>query len=160
MRTFERTQFLAIGIDQAWEFISNPRNLARITPPSLDFRIVSEAPEHVYEGLIIEYRVRPLWGIPVKWVSVINNIQEPYMFTDQQLKGPYRYWKHTHTLKEAPGGVLMEDNIVYRPPFDWICPWINSEMVEPQLNQIFSYRSETLNNLFGMDLPPEGGSSF
>ena len=76
MRTFERKQFLGIPIEQAWEFISNPNNLARITPISLDFRIVSRVPDQIHEGLLIEYRVRPLLGIQVKWVSVINNIQD------------------------------------------------------------------------------------
>lgn len=148
MRTFERKQFLAISIDQAWEFISNPRNLARITPPSLDFRIVSDVPERVHEGLVIEYRVKPLLGIPVKWVSVINNIQEPYMFTDEQLKGPYSYWKHTHILKEGPGGVWMEDKIMYQPPLDGIFPWTNDRVVLPQLKKIFDFRAQTLKSLF------------
>lgn len=159
MRTFERKQYLAVPIDQAWAFISNPRNLARITPPSLDFRIVSEVPEHVYEGLVIEYRVKPLLGIPVKWVSVINNIQEPYMFTDVQLKGPYSYWKHIHTLNEVAGGVLMEDKITYKPPFDSIFPWTNDRVIRPHLNGIFDYRTVTLNNLFGeIRVEPESGS--
>ena len=149
MRTFEREQFLAISIEQAWDFISNPRNLARITPASLDFRVVSPVPEYVHEGLTIEYRVRPLLGIAVKWVSVIKNIRQPYTFTDEQIKGPYRYWKHTHTLKEAPGGVIMVDKIDYSPPLDGICPWINTFIVLPQLNAIFDFRSETLGQLFG-----------
>jgi ligand-binding SRPBCC domain-containing protein len=149
MRTFERKQFLGIPIEQAWEFISNPNNLARITPTSLDFRIVSRVPDQIHEGLLIEYRVRPLLGIQVKWVSVINNIQQPYMFTDEQLKGPYKYWKHTHLLKEVSGGVMMEDKILYAPPMDGLFPWINKAFVLPQLNEIFDYRTKTLQKLFG-----------
>ena len=85
MRIFEPKQFLAVGIQQAWEFISNPRNLERITPASLDSRIISQVPEKIYEGLKIKYRVKPFLGIPMKLISVINNIQEPFMFTDEQL---------------------------------------------------------------------------
>lgn len=149
MRTYEREQFLAVSIEEAWDFISNPQNLTRITPASLDFQIVSQVPERIHEGLTIEYRVRPLFGIAVKWVSVIKNIRQPYAFTDEQVQGPYRHWKHTHILKEAPGGVIMEDKIVYAPPLDGICPWINTLIVLPQLNRIFDFRSETLGQLFG-----------
>lgn len=149
MRTFEREQFLAISIEQAWDFISNPRNLAKITPASLDFQIVSDVPELMHEGMTIEYRVKPLLGIAVPWISVIKDIRRPYTFTDEQMRGPYKSWKHVHVLREAPGGVLMEDRISYAPPFDAICPWINAAIVLPQLNKIFDYRSETLTQLFG-----------
>lgn len=149
MRTFQREQFLPISINQAWEFISNPRNLARITPASLDFRIVSQVPDRMYNGLTIEYKVRPLFGIPVTWVSLIKDIQEPYRFTDEQTKGPYAFWSHAHILSEAPGGVMMQDVIQYTPPFDGILPWLNKRVVEPQLKEIFNYRAQTLKQLFG-----------
>lgn len=148
MRVFERSQFLGIPVHQAWEFISNPRNLARITPASLDFRIMTQVPDQIHEGLVIEYRVRPVLGIAVKWLSVINNIHRPFSFTDEQLKGPYRYWKHTHILKEVPGGVMMEDKILYAPPLDGIFPWIDRAIVVPQLNEIFDHRKKTLQELF------------
>ncbi len=149
MRTFEREQLLPLPINQTWEFISNPRNLARITPASLDFRIVSQVPDKMYDGLTIEYKVKPLLGIPVTWVSLIKNIQEPYRFTDEQIKGPYAFWSHIHVLSEVPGGVMMKDIIQYAPPLDGILPWLNRRVVRPQLEQIFHYRSQTLKQLFG-----------
>lgn len=156
LRTFERDQFLPVGIDQAWAFVSNPRNLPRITPSSLDFRIVSPVPERMYDGLTIEYKVRPLLGIPVRWVSLIKDIKAPHRFTDEQVKGPYAFWSHTHILSEVPGGVLMEDVIHYAPPLDGVLPWLNDLVVLPRLKKIFEFRSRTLNELF----PSASGGSF
>lgn len=149
MRVFNRQQFLPIKIKEAWSFISNPRNLARITPASLDFRIISDVPEKMYDGLTIEYKVRPLLGIPVTWVSLIKDIQEPYRFTDEQIKGPYAFWSHQHVLKEVSGGVMMEDVIHYAPPLDAFFPWLNQSIVLPQLNRIFDYRRQVLSVFFG-----------
>lgn len=83
---FTRTQFLPIPVKDAWVFFSNPRNLPRITPGTLGFKIVSNPPEKIYNGLIIEYRVKPLFGIPVKWVSEIKDVSAPYQFVDEQLE--------------------------------------------------------------------------
>lgn len=149
MRTFERKQFLPVGIEQAWAFVSNPRNLARITPASLDFRIISQIPDEMYDGLVIKYKVRPLLGIPVTWESLIKNIQEPHQFTDEQIKGPYVFWSHVHILNEVPGGVMMEDVIKYIPPMDRVLPWLNSCVVMPQLKEIFNFRSQMLKKFFG-----------
>ncbi len=145
---FERKQFIPIPLEKAWAFFSDPRNLSRITPPALDFRIVSKVPEQVVDGLTIEYRVRPMLGIPTKWVSLIKDIKAPYQFVDVQVKGPYRYWHHLHRFNEALGGVMMEDIIHYEAPMEWLFPWINGAIVVRQLNGIFDYRSKTLKQLF------------
>ncbi len=148
MRLFQRQQLIPTTIHDAWGFISDPRNLSRITPLSLDFKIISQVPLRVHEGLTIEYRVKPLFGIPVQWVSVIKDVHEPYSFVDEQLKGPYASWQHTHVLKECEGGVMMEDVIKYAPPGDRIFPFINGCLVVPQLNKIFDFRAKILKELF------------
>lgn len=102
----------------------------------------------MYDGLTIEYKVRPLLGISVRWVSLIRDIQKPYRFTDQQVKGPYAFWSHDHILSEDSGGVMMEDVIRYAPPLDGILPWLNDLIVLPQLKRIFEFRTRTLNELF------------
>lgn len=142
---FERKQFLPISIDQAWNFFSDPRNLARITPTSLDFQIISTLPEGFFEGLIIEYRIKPFCGIPIKWVSLIKDIKAPYEFIDFQEKGPYHYWHHRHRFQEVPGGVIMEDIIHYELPLKWLSSWLNEIFIVKQLNQIFDFRYQTLS---------------
>jgi len=146
---FKRSQFLPLTIDKAWNFFSNPRNLVRITPAALGFRIVSEVPAKIYEGLTVEYRVKPLFGIPLKWISLIKEVREPYQFADEQIKGPYAYWHHLHTFKEVDGGVMMEDVIHYRVPLQQFLPWINDLIVINDLHKIFEFRRQTLLILFG-----------
>lgn len=145
---FERKQVLPISLDQAWSFFSDPRNLSRITPPSMDFKIISSVPENIFEGLQVEYTVKPLLGIPIKWVSLIEGVKAPYEFVDLQLQGPYRYWHHWHRFSEVSGGILMEDIIDYEIPMDWLLPWLNKNLVIKQLNGIFEYRRKILTELF------------
>ncbi len=150
MKTYElkREQFLPIPIHEAWAFFSDPRNLSKITPASLDFRIISTVPQVVHEGLTIEYRVRPLFGIPMTWVSLIKEIQAPYQFVDEQIQGPYAFWHHRHTFQEVQGGVIAADYVRYRLPAGILSDWLNAMIVAKQLKQIFDYRQEVLTQYF------------
>src|SRR6185503_6131305 len=140
-------QFLPISAQKAWDFFSDPRNLARITPPQLDFKIIS-APEKCVEGSIIEYRIKSLFGISIRWVSLIKDVKAPHEFIDIQEKGPYRYWHHRHHFEEVPGGVLIKDVVHYELPLEWMFPWLNRAVIVKQLNQIFSFRSQKLSQIF------------
>ncbi len=91
--SIHREQNLAITIEEAWAFFSSAKNLDRITPPEMGFKIISQLREEpIYHGMQIEYIVKPLFGIPLKWVTEIENVQAPYSFADRQQKGPYRLW--------------------------------------------------------------------
>lgn len=146
---FKRQQILPINIHQAWTFFSDPKNLCKITPQSLDFKIVSDVPERIFEGLEIEYRVKPLLGIPVTWVSRLKDIKPPFQFVDIQVKGPYRYWHHHHSFEQTLSGVLMKDVITYKVHFNEFLPWINDLIVVKELDRIFDFRQKTLKDMFG-----------
>ncbi len=98
MATYQltRRQTLPISLPQAWDFFSDPRNLAVITPDWLGFEILDNLPAKVYPGMIIRYKVRPLFRIPVTWVTEITQVTEPAMFIDEQRVGPYALWHHQH----------------------------------------------------------------
>ncbi len=149
MRTIRQSQRLKIPLDKAWEFLSNPRNLSTITPPELGFEITSEVPEKIYPGLLISYKVRPLFGVPMTWVSEIKHMKEPYYFVDEQIKGPYKFWHHQHWLKEIPGGVEMSDEVNYIMPFGPLGSVIHPLIVKSQLEKIFGYRRAVLAQRFG-----------
>ena len=44
MYILERQQLVNASMEQAWAFLQNPANLDRITPPDLQFRIVTDIP--------------------------------------------------------------------------------------------------------------------
>jgi ligand-binding SRPBCC domain-containing protein len=100
MYTLIREQFVQTDINTAWDFLKNPANLDRITPPDLQFEIISEVPRKMFDGLIIEYRIRiPGFGVR-KWVAEIKHIKEMHSFVDEQRIGPYNFWYHYHQIDQ------------------------------------------------------------
>jgi len=151
MKTFyyQTEQFVPITIIKAWEFFSSAKNLARITPPEMDFKILTALDEReVYEGMIIDYTVRPLLRFPVRWQTEICKVEKPSFFTDRQLKGPYRLWEHTHTFIEQENGVLIKDEVKYQLPFGVIGSIFHSMIVRKKIENIFSFRKLVLDKLF------------
>jgi ligand-binding SRPBCC domain-containing protein len=142
-------QNLPITIQEAWAFLSNPKNLKTITPDYMGFIIESGADRPMFPGQIIEYIVTPVLGIKTKWVTEITHVQELLYFVDEQRFGPYSLWHHKHFLKEIPGGVEMEDVIHYKIPMGFIGQLAHPILVKPKLDEIFDYRRKKLIDLFG-----------
>ncbi|AWA30417.1 cell division inhibitor [Flavobacterium magnum] len=153
MYTKKSIQNLPISIEQAWDFLSDPKNLATITPPDLGFEIVSGAERSMYPGQIIRYIVRPLFGIKTEWVTEITHVKDKLYFVDEQRYGPYQMWHHKHFLKSIPGGVEMEDIIDYRLPFGILGKLGHSLVVKPRLDKIFEFRRKKLIEIFGQYRP-------
>jgi ligand-binding SRPBCC domain-containing protein len=149
MRLFklETTQRLPIGLEEAWSFFSNPNNLARITPRSLGFQVTSDVPERMYPGLIITYRITPLLGVAMTWVTEITHVQEPVYFVDEQRFGPYRFWHHQHHFREVAGGTEVRDVVHFALPRGTALAagWLVRRRVEA----IFSFRGAVLHDTFG-----------
>lgn len=137
-------------MEQAWKFFSSPHNLTLITPPDMDFHIKSRnLPEEIHDGVMIEYRVRPVMRIPAKWISEITNVLPPFKFTDRQISGPYRLWEHEHTLEETENGVMVTDEIRYALPFGFLGVIAHNLFVKKRLQSIFEYRRKALKKMFG-----------
>jgi ligand-binding SRPBCC domain-containing protein len=147
--TFHAKQNLPITLDQAWEFMSNPKNLKVITPDYMGFKTLCGDEKAMFAGQIIQYIVTPVLGIPTKWVTEITHMVEKHYFVDEQRFGPYALWHHKHFLKEIPGGVEMEDIIDYKIPMGILGQMVHPILVKPKLNEIFDYRRNKLIELFG-----------
>ena len=146
---FRTEQYLPAGIGKAWKFFSSAKNLARITPPELDFRIIS-APgdQEIHEGMIIDYLVKPLAGWPVRWRTEIEKVQKPVLFIDRQVAGPYRTWVHRHEFIQKQHGLLMKDEVLYELPFGWIGDLVHRLLVRKRIEGIFEYRRQMLEKIF------------
>lgn len=148
--TLERTQTVSMPLDQCWRFFSDPRNLAKITPPALGFRVRSELPAQVYPGLMIRYTVSPLFGIPMSWLTEITRVEEPHYFVDEQRVGPYRVWHHEHFFRAIDAArTELRDLVHYVPPLGPAGAIINKLLVRPQLERIFDFRKAQLEKLAG-----------
>ena len=146
---YKAEQFLPTDIQTAWDFFSSAKNLAVITPRELDFKILTDLGDKgIYEGMIIEYTVKPLFGIPLHWKTEIQKINKPAMFVDNQLKGPYKLWEHTHTFMEKENGVLMHDVVKYQIPFGFLGTIAHSLIIRKKIEHIFSFRKEILETIF------------
>ena len=143
------TQHLPITLDEAWDFFSNPKNLEIITPNSMDFKTLSGDDKAIFPGQIIQYTVKPILGISMKWVTEITHVLEKNYFVDEQRFGPYSLWHHKHFFKQIPGGVEMEDIVDYKLPMGFLGNLFHPILVEPKLKQIFEYRRNKLIELFG-----------
>jgi ligand-binding SRPBCC domain-containing protein len=145
--TLERRMTLPVGQAEAFSFFEDPRNLARITPPWLGFRIVNAAPVEMRQGAEIRYRIK-VAGIPLTWKTLITEYQPPSYFVDRQAAGPYRLWIHRHEFREAPGGTEVSDRVDYALPFGWLGRIAHSLFVRRRLRQIFDYRHDALARAF------------
>ena len=145
----ETIQKLPISINDAWQFLSDPKNLKRITPDYMGFKIVKGAESSMYAGQIIEYVVTPLFGISTTWVTEITHVKEPEYFVDEQRFGPYALWHHKHFIKPIENGVEMVDIVDYKIPFGFLGQLAQPLVVSPKLKEIFEYRREALIKLFG-----------
>lgn len=148
MYQLKRTQFVRTDIKTCWDFFSRPENLKKITPSYMGFDIKIELPERMYEGLMIEYTVRPLLGIPMSWITEIKTVKENEFFVDEQRKGPYKIWHHEHHFKEVEGGVEMTDIVSYEIPLGFLGRIAHPLVVKGKLEEIFKYRFEQVELLF------------
>jgi ligand-binding SRPBCC domain-containing protein len=147
---FTQTQKLPTTIDSIWDFISSPYNLKEITPDHMGFIVTSNTGiEKMYPGMIITYRVSPLLGIPLNWVTEITHIRNKEYFVDEQRIGPYTMWHHEHKIESIEGGILMTDIVTYQPPWGLLGAIANTLLIKKQLKQIFDYRTLALEKKFG-----------
>ncbi|MGH7948618.1 MAG: SRPBCC family protein [Candidatus Binataceae bacterium] len=98
VRNFTREMVIARPLDQTFAFFADPRNLETLTPAFLRFRFLREPPRQLAAGLILEYRIR-LYGVPVRWQTLIESFDPPHRFIDMQQRGPYAHWRHTHSFE-------------------------------------------------------------
>jgi ligand-binding SRPBCC domain-containing protein len=145
-------QNLPIPLAETWDFFTSPLNLAKITPPQMGFKVTSpyDANSKVYEGMIITYKITPLLGIKMNWMTEITHVKEHEYFVDEQRFGPYALWHHEHHFKEIKGGVHMADILHYAIPYGPIGSLANSLLVNKEIQKIFTYREKAINELFGL----------
>lgn len=147
--SFKTIQILPGSMEAAWDFFSNPANLSEITPGNLGFKTISKYHgEKMYPGQVIEYKVSPLLGIPLYWMTEVTHMEHHKYFVDEQRFGPYSMWHHQHHFKEVEEGVEMADIVHYKLPFWFFGDIANWFFVKQQLKIIFDYRFNAVKKYF------------
>ena len=142
-----RSCIVKTDIDAAWNFIRSPKSLQAITPDDFTFEIITELPEEMYNGLLIEFRV----GVPLigqqTWLTEIKYIREKHSFIDEQRIGPYKLWHHYHEIRPESAGVRFIDHVHYSLPFGLLGTFAHAVYVKKALHHIFDYRETMLCKL-------------
>lgn len=144
VRELNREIWLPQPPEEIFPFFADAANLEAITPPWLNFRILTPAPITMGEGTLIDYKLR-VRGVPMRWRTRIGTWEPPYRFVDEQLRGPYRQWIHEHTFTPQEGGTLARDVVRYAVVFDFL---VDRWLVRPDVEKIFQYRMEVLRRRF------------
>ena len=142
-------QKLQISLQEAWDFFSSPKNLSKITPKHMGFIITNQPSETMFEGQIITYKVSPLLGVKISWMTEITTVKENEYFIDEQRFGPYSLWHHRHHFYEIDGGIKMIDEVNYKLPFGFLGSIAHRLFVRKKLKSIFEYREKVLIEMFG-----------
>ncbi len=143
---FESELFVPAPITQVFDYFSRAENLEKITPSFLGFKITTPLPIAMKPGTIIDYKLR-IHGVPIKWRTRIEQWEPGVRFVDTQVKGPYKFWHHTHEFSAVEGGTLMKDRVRYVPPFGILGRMIHPFLIRPDVEKIFAHRKSVLKTL-------------
>lgn len=150
--TLERELQIDRPLEEVFGFFQEPGNLAKITPDTVDFRILTPTPIRMQTGAVIDYTIK-VFGIRRYWTTLITDFEPGRRFVDVQLKGPYEFWHHTHTFEASERGTLMKDMVRYVLPFGLLGRLAHALVVRRQLKGIFDYRERVISRYFA-DSPP------
>lgn len=144
-------QSFPISLAEAWDFFSSPNNLAKITPDDMEFTVTSavDPNQKMYPGMIITYKVSPLFGIKLNWMTEITQVEPEQYFIDEQRFGPFKFWHHQHHFKAIPNGVEMTDVLTYGLPMGILGQMAHGIMVGNKIKAIFAFREKKTIELFG-----------
>lgn len=143
----ECTTFIPRPRREVFQFFADAHNLERITPPFLNFRILTPDPILLHAGTRIDYTIG-LYGIPMKWKTLLEEFVEGSHFMDTQLSGPYKVWRHRHEFHDVEGGTEMRDTVDYQLPFGPLGRLAHLLFVRTQLRRIFDYRTRVIHETF------------
>jgi ligand-binding SRPBCC domain-containing protein len=144
----EREQWVPRPRDEVFAFFADAGNLERITPSWLGFRIRTPRPIAMRPGALIEYRI--YWhGLPLRWLTEIEQWEPPCRFTDVQRRGPYTLWHHTHEFWPHEGGTQMRNRVRYALPLGFVGALMHRWFVRQDLEAIFAYRAARIDEIFG-----------
>lgn len=154
MYTLERSQTIPAPLEDVFQFFEDPRNLARITPPNMNFRITKMDKPPVRPGFRIKYEIKWL-GIGLPWITTITEYEPRRRFLDVQTKGPYATWEHEHTFEQVGRHTVMRDRVRYQLPFGILGSIVHRLIVRRQLEHIFDYRTQRIREMYARDEPAQ-----
>ncbi len=146
--TLKAEQLVTRPLEEVFAFFERPENLTKITPPSLGFVILTPLPIEMKAGALIDYTIK-VTGYRLRWWTLISTYDPPHSFVDEQIKGPYKLWHHTHRFRAVEGGTMISDEVKYALPLGLLGRTAHALFVRRQLKGIFAYREKVIGERFG-----------
>lgn len=143
---YKAQQWVPESLEKTFIFFCDEKNLEKITPPLLNFKVLDKSTSKLMKNTIINYKLK-IHGIPTRWQTLISDWDPPHRFVDTQLKGPYKKWHHTHNFKPVLGGTLMTDEVRYRLPMGWLGRFFGHWLVKKDVKKIFAYRRQVISQV-------------
>ena len=143
------TQRVPASLHETWTFLSSPKNLRQLTPPWLDLRLEGEVKEELYNSQLIAYTMRPLFGLPMTWVTEIKQVYKGDRFIEEQKFGPFKLWHQEHFFRKIDGGTEIEDVIQYALPGGLLANVLHESLVRKRLADIFQFRGQAIEQRLG-----------
>ncbi|MEI6376521.1 MAG: SRPBCC family protein [bacterium] len=112
---FERSVLLDAPASEVYAFHEDPRNITKISPPSLKVeRVECSVPAKVGE----EFRLRvSQFGLPLEWIGIWEEAAPDSRLVDGARKSPFRHWRHQHLFRGEGSGTVMTDRVEYALKF-------------------------------------------
>ncbi|MEI7844819.1 MAG: SRPBCC family protein [Chloroflexota bacterium] len=143
-----RDQFIPESLENVWSYFCDPYNLNEMTPPDMNFEIITNPLVKMFEGQMIEYRVEFIKGLRSIWITEIAHVLEKSYFVDEQRIGPYRFWYHQHFFESVTGGTRMVDDVTYSIGYGLAGKIMNDVWIKNKLEYIFNFRAKKINVMF------------
>ena len=140
--------WLSVPRDEVFRVFSDAAILESLSPPWVHCRMLTPAPAEMRRDARLEYRFR-LHGIPFRWEAEVTFWDPPHRFVDEQRRGPYRRWIHTHTFVAERGGTLVGDTVELEVLGAAAIGWL----VARDLRRVFRFRHRSLLRLFNQSQP-------
>ena len=147
---FKKELYVERPLEEVFNFFSRAENLQKVTPPQLQFHILTPLPIEMKTGTIIDYQLK-VYHLPFSWRTEITEWDPPHKFTDIQVRGPYRKWIHQHFFEKSGDGTMMKDLLQYAIPGGIFATWINSLLVRKDIESIFRFREKRFREIFNLE---------
>ncbi|MCB0722066.1 MAG: SRPBCC family protein [Ignavibacteriae bacterium] len=147
MFIFEKSVIINCSIDKVFDFHSDVDNLVKLSEyGSMKVRIVSvNLP--LNKGSEILLSVKQFGILKISWLLQIEKFERPYLFSDTQLKGPFKKWKHEHRFESIGDSTKNTDRIEYEMPFGFLGKIAHSLFVRKRIEKLFEFRHKLVKEL-------------
>ncbi len=137
------TSHVEASAADVFEWHEQPGAVHRLLPPWDPVDVLKHG--GLSEGSRVKLRLR-VGPLPVTWVAKHVDVVPGSRFSDEQVRGPFRRWKHVHHMSDEQGGCRLSDELEYDLPLAGLTTPVAGGAVRRRIERHFAYRHRTTRN--------------